>query len=259
MNTLTEVSPEQTFELFAPFYDRFTAHYDYDDWMITLEGLAREHGLRGSRLLDIACGTGKSFLPLIERGYSVTGCDFSQTMLDQARAKAGPDVELLLADMTDLPRLGEFDLATSMGEPVNYLATSEEVAAAFAGVRRNLRPGGIYVFDVNSRWAYESLFASDICYEREGWFFVWRGQAQSFEPGAEARATIEAFQQREGGGWDRYSDLHVQRHYPLEDVKQLLLGAGLEPIAIYGQSPDATTRDPDEGRHMKLIFMAKRL
>ena len=48
-----------------------------------------KHGLPGNRVLDAGCGTGKSFLPLLERGFEVTACDQSEAMLDVAASKAG--------------------------------------------------------------------------------------------------------------------------------------------------------------------------
>src|SRR5688572_7361509 len=76
------------YERLAPAYDVLTADYRHDRWLAALEALAREHGLRGRRLLDVACGTGKSFLPLLDRGYDVAGCDLSPAMLARAAEKA---------------------------------------------------------------------------------------------------------------------------------------------------------------------------
>src|SRR4051812_5012012 len=105
--------PDQALEAYdglAPHYDAFTAGYDYERWIDALEGLAIEHGLGGSRVLDVACGTGKSFLPMVERGYEVVACDLSPGMVERAREKVlGTAVELLVADMRSLPELGAFD------------------------------------------------------------------------------------------------------------------------------------------------------
>ena len=76
------------YEALAPFYDEFTAGYDYDRWLDGLEALALEHGLRGRSLLDVACGTGKSFMPMLARGYEVTACDLSPAMVELAREGA---------------------------------------------------------------------------------------------------------------------------------------------------------------------------
>src|SRR3712207_9348177 len=69
-----------TYEAMAPVYDRFTGHHDYEDWTRTLEGLALAAGLRGRRLLDAACGSGKSFAPMLARGYDVTRVEISPRM-----------------------------------------------------------------------------------------------------------------------------------------------------------------------------------
>src|SRR5215218_9663855 len=100
-----EIHPAAAYDAFAPFYDSFTAHHDYELWVGGLLGVARRHGIAGTRALDAACGTGKSFLPLLERGFDVTACDRSQAMLDVAAAKADGPVPLLRRDLRELEAL----------------------------------------------------------------------------------------------------------------------------------------------------------
>ena len=103
------------YEAFAPFYDAYTHSYDQGRWLANLEPIAVEAGLRGRRLLDVACGTGKSFMPMLERGYEVTACDISPGMVERARQRSGLEpTEVFLADMRGLPRLGLFDPATCL-------------------------------------------------------------------------------------------------------------------------------------------------
>ena len=42
----------------------------------------------GTRVLDVACGTGNSAIPAAERGAVVTGVDIAPNLLEQARARA---------------------------------------------------------------------------------------------------------------------------------------------------------------------------
>ena len=80
--TLTlESDATRAYAVLAPAYDLLTAEYAYGPWLAAIERLAREHGLAGHRLLDVGCGTGKSFLPLLERGFHVTACDISPEMV----------------------------------------------------------------------------------------------------------------------------------------------------------------------------------
>jgi SAM-dependent methyltransferase len=250
----------QTFAACARFYDALTAHHDYEHLTTVLEELFDRHGTPGRRLLDVACGTGKSFLPFVRRGYDVTACDISPEMLEHARVKAGGRAEVLSADMRDLPDLGPFDLVTCIDEPINYLLDPADVAATFASVDRSLREGGLFVFDVNTLHAFRSIFARDECYEQEGWLFVWRGHgSDDAEPGASSGFTIEAFREMADGCWHRLTNQHLERHYPQADVAGLLAGAGLESAGVYGMTPDGVLHaEPDEDRHTKRFHVARK-
>jgi SAM-dependent methyltransferase len=155
--TLTlESDSAEAYAVLAPAYDLLTAEYAYGPWLAAIERLALRHGLAGRRLLDVGCGTGKSFMPLLERGFDVTACDISPEMVAAARQKAGGRADVLVADMRRLPVLGEFDLITCIDDAINHLLGPDEVADAFAGLRANLAPGGLLVFDVNTLAAYQA-------------------------------------------------------------------------------------------------------
>jgi SAM-dependent methyltransferase len=252
------VSVERTYDLMAGVYDRFTAHHRYDEWCATLEGLAREHGLRGDRLLDIACGTGKSFMPYLRRGYHVVGCDVSRAMLEQARAKAGPDVPLLQRDMRDLEALGSFDFVTCLSDSVNHVE-SEGLSGLFAGVARNLAPRGVMVFDASSIWCYREFWGSASVVPGDAMTLVWRGGApEDFAAGDLARAELLVLTKREDDFWDELAMEHVERHHPEPAVRAAAAGAGLEIVAVRGLPMDGSLHARfDELRHNKAVYVAR--
>jgi SAM-dependent methyltransferase len=248
------------YELLAPFYDSYTAGFGHDRWLANLEAIAIEHGLRGNRLLDIGCGTGKSFLPLLERGYEVTGCDISPAMVSLAQARAA-DASVVVADARDLPVLGRFDLVTSLDDALNYVLSDEELGMTFAGVARNLRPGGLLVFDLTALAGYRRFFTRDMATEDERAFFCWRGEADaaSTVSGSIVGSVIEVFSSDDGECWRRLSSRHVQRHHPPDVVERLLSAAGLELLSMRGQMTGAHI-DPvgDDEHHSKLVYFARR-
>jgi 2-polyprenyl-3-methyl-5-hydroxy-6-metoxy-1,4-benzoquinol methylase len=63
---------------------------------------------KGGRILDAACGTGKYWPILLERGFSVLGTDQSQQMLRQAQAKF-PEVPVEHVGMQELSFADAFD------------------------------------------------------------------------------------------------------------------------------------------------------
>jgi len=246
----------EAYDALAFAYDAFTAGYAHQLWLERLEALARSFGLAGNRVLDVACGTGKSFLPLLGRGYEVTGCDISESMLRIARGKA-PEVRLVRADMRALPVFGAFDLVTCLDDALNYVDTEDELSAGLTGIARQLAPGGLALWDVNTLGFYRRDFASQWAIERDGMFMVWRGNARAnHPPGAAAWADVDVFSPA-GEGYRRTRSRHHQRHWPPAAVLACAERAGLRVLATYGQLRGATLEaDLDELRHIKAVYLA---
>ena len=253
----------EAYERLAPVYDLLTAGYDHPTWLDSLEALAVDQGLRGHRLLDVACGTGKSFLPMLARGYEVSACDVSPAMVELARAKltgTGARAHLFVADMRELPPTGPVDLITCLDDAVNYLLSPEDLTAALCSMERALAPGGLVAFDVNTLATYRSSFATDFALDGPESFLCWRGQADGdFGPGDVAEAAIEVFEAESDGRWRRTTSRHIQRHHPREDVEAALETAGLELAAIRGQARGARLEQhTDELVHPKLVYLGKK-
>ncbi len=242
---------ERTYEAMAPVYDTFTAHHEYDLWTADLLKILEDHGLQGKQLLDVACGTGKSFLEMLPRGWQVTACDISPSMLERAREKAGDTVELSVADMTELPEFGGFDVVWALDDAVNYLLSTEELRRALAGMRANLATTGLLLFDVNTLRTYRTFFAETEVVEREGRRLVWRGLTA---PDAPPRSICESRLEVDSGE----SLTHRQRHFPQTDVLATLEAAGLDCLDVYGLGMDGVPHQPlDETTHTKAVYVAK--
>jgi predicted TPR repeat methyltransferase len=249
------------YDRLAPYYDRFTAGYEYDNWISGIERHAIRHGLEGARALDLACGTGKSTEPLLARGYSVLACDISEEMIRAARVKLPEDADnFFVADMRDLPSLGEFDFVLCLDDAINYLLSDSELEATFAGVARALSPHGVFAFDVNSLLTYRTSFAETFVSEQDGIVFTWRGEATpEIQPGEMATATVEIFAKDDEGRWERHAMRHVQRHHPRQAIQAALENAGLECCLALGQHRGARLEEGvDESRHIKVVYLARR-
>jgi SAM-dependent methyltransferase len=257
--TLATNHAEVAYDAFACHYDAFTAHHDYDAWTSTIEQLARRHGLRGNRLLDVACGTGKSLEPFLRRGYTAVGCDVSQPMLDVATAKLGPSVRLERHDLRDLPRLGAFDLVCCLDDALNYLITRDELGAALLGLASNLAPGGVLVFDVNSLRSYRTFFASLTVVQSQDRVLVWDGQAPSTIGACEvAPSLLQVLERGTDGGWNRRECVHYQRHHSRDVVEAALHRAGLRPVGLYGMRLDGSvTATFSEAENSKALYIAR--
>ncbi len=250
---------EIAYEAIAPAYDDFTAHHDYELWLGNLLPELERLGLKGNRLLDVACGTGKSFIPMLQRGWEVTACDISPAMVELARAKVGDAVDLSVADMRDLPDFGRFDLVWCLDDAVNYLLSGEELEQALSGMRRNLGPGGLLMFDVNALEAYRTFFAEEVVVERDGRRLVWKGcSTPGFRPGGITEASFEVLPLKDGDGPLIAPEMHRQRHFPEAEIRARLEAAGLECLEVFGHGEDAVLKQPfDDDVHHKAVYLAR--
>jgi SAM-dependent methyltransferase len=251
---------ERTYEAMAPVYDDFTAHHDYEGWLTDLLIALDRDGLRGKRLLDVGCGTGKSFMPMLSRGWEVTGCDISPAMLGLAREKAGEAARLEVADMLELPRFGEFDLVWALDDAINYLLSPGELERALAGMRANLAPTGLLLFDVNELLAYRTFFAETVVVERGGRRLVWSGlAAPDVAPGSICESRLEVVPEDSGASEPETPALtHRQRHFSEAEVLAALEGAGLECLDVFGIYTDGILKQPlDDTTHTKAIYIAR--
>jgi ubiquinone/menaquinone biosynthesis C-methylase UbiE len=142
----------------APDFSQLAAVYDVlrpadENWWEVYSLVERLADLRGRRVLDVGCGTGRLSVALAERGAKVWGVDASPEMLAVARGKAPRGVAFKEARAESLPfKDGWFERV------VLWLVVHlVDRTAAFAEARRVLTPGGrvaVVTFDSSHFDAY---------------------------------------------------------------------------------------------------------
>src|SRR3989338_5739734 len=74
---------------------------------------------KGARVLDIGCGPGNKTKELIQRGYKVTGIDFSESMIEIARRR----IRVGEFQVMDITRIGfppsSFDAAVALASLIH--------------------------------------------------------------------------------------------------------------------------------------------
>jgi SAM-dependent methyltransferase len=249
----------QAYEVFAPFYDRFTAGHENDQWTAMVLDAARAAGLNGNRLLDVACGTGESFVAMLERGFDVVACDVSPAMAAIAAAKAGDRATVHVHDMRELPRLGEFDLVWCLGDSLNYMRDAGELEAALTGMRRNLAPDGIVAFDVNTIGTFQRAYSAILVVPGEHEVIVLDGHGSpDLDPGGTASVWIDHLTESNGAGWARARSVHHHKHHTAAEIERALTAAGLEPVLRRGSSKQGLHDFVDERTQIKTVYTARR-
>jgi SAM-dependent methyltransferase len=200
--------------------------------------LLRRYGGWGQevrRICDLACGTGEAAVYLAQRGYEVIGIDVSARMLAQARAKgeaAGVSVQWLQADARNFVLQRPVDAVTCMYDALNYMLTEEDLAAVFRCVRDCLAPGGLFLFDMNTRAGLAEEWGTGERVEApdDDVMLIWQ---TSYDHETDVNTLVlTAFVRQPGGLYRRIREVHRERGYPVAQVRRLLGDAGLEVLAV---------------------------
>ena len=144
---------QQFFKNNIDFYSEEYRDYSLKPW----EKLIVD-SVSGEDVLDVACGGGRITVPLLRRGYNVTGTDFVgefEAKIRRHKAVFTGRFEFVESDMTKLPFSNEtFDSITCINSLV-YLRNAEEAYKALKEMCRVLRPTGkLFITTWNIRHPY---------------------------------------------------------------------------------------------------------
>lgn len=251
------------FTAVAPHYDVLMREVPYREWVAYLEELLERRGFAHGgttsplRVLDLACGTGNVAQILAGRGCEVVGVDLSEGMVEAARRKAARrdlPIRYYVQDAAELELPGPpFDLCVCLFDSLNYILEPARIARAMERVHAHLRPGGLFIFDINSAYALEhGFFAQDNLHSSDRLRYVWRSD---YDPATRLCHVAMRFFLRERTGVDReFRETHVQFAYREDELRDMLSLTGftaLETFHAYTFQPVRPTTD-------RIFFVAQR-
>ncbi len=224
----------EAYEGFGQVYDEFMDNVPYDEWCEYIVDMLNEHDVDAGLCLELGCGTGEVCERLADKGFDMIGLDASSEMLNQAikkRDESKKDILYLLQDMTEFELYGTVKSVVSICDCLNYLTQNEQLLKTFKLVNNYLDPGGIFLFDMNTRHKYEEIGDSVIAENREDASFIWENFFDPEENINEYDLTL--FVKDESGKYEKYEETHTQRAYSYDEVKTMLEEAGMEFVSCY--------------------------
>ena len=150
-------------------------------------------------------------------------------------------------------RLGrEVDGVISTIDAINYLTRERDVRETFKRVYRSLRPGGQFIFDINSPAKFRAMDGQLYTDETEESYCVWRTFFS--ERTKICTYQVDLFRLRRDGAWERDYEEHRERAWSVEELTEFLADAGFMKVKITG---DLKMTKPKEDEQ-RLIFHCRK-
>ncbi len=142
------------YELLAHVYDALVKD---DEATACWVELIKAH-IRGTELLELACGSGEITIALAQEGYHVDASDLSAAMIEEARRRmAASRCHGVSWICVICIRIKAMTVSFVLCDSFNYLLKDEQVRALFQGAYRHLRDNGVFLVDMHSWIAWRNL------------------------------------------------------------------------------------------------------
>ncbi|MFC1894316.1 class I SAM-dependent DNA methyltransferase [Candidatus Dependentiae bacterium] len=141
------------FNQYAKCYDLLYQDKNYSLEVDYVDSLIKKNIKNCKTILNLGCGTGKHDIFLAQKGYEVTGVDFSDQMIDiaQNNLKNYDDLSkkilFLKDDVRNLNLNKNFDIVLSLFHVMSYQITNQDLLKSFAVASKHLKKDGIFIFD----------------------------------------------------------------------------------------------------------------
>lgn len=251
---------EAMYDALAPYYDELNSEIDCERWADFIDRrileFAPQFHKKGAIVCDLGCGTGAITLPLAARGYSMIGIDLSHEMLSVAAERAreaGEDILFLSADMCDFDLYGTVAVFTACLDAVNHLTEKGALDAMLSRVSLFLERGGLFIFDVNTKRKFETVYRDKTyAFETDGAFVVWESDYSEKSKRADFRITL--FEQQGDGSYLRSEERRSERMYTLRTLKSAAKRHGLQLLAVYDEQFEKTEENNGETDRMHIVL-----
>jgi len=227
------------------FYNEFAQVYAKGDYPTLSQAVAeilpsvlKQYDMPTSgKLLDVACGEGSFALAMTRSGWQVTGIDQSEEMLRLARHRsqqAKAAIHFVKHDMRFLDFSDEFDLATCWFDSLNYMLTNDDLQSTFNNISRALKPGGWFLFDMNTTYGLAVHWQKERCYVQQETPDLLELHRTDYDfENHIAKLTITWFV-CEGEIWQKFEEEHIERAFSIQEIEESLDYAGFTNIYRFG-------------------------
>ncbi len=245
-----------SYGIFADYYDRFTKNVSYVSYANRIDSIVMNRHKKRCSVVDIGCGTGTLDLLLAKKGYSVTGIDRSPEMLTVSEKKlrdAGEKALFIHQDMTSfsLPRKADVIISTLDG--INHLKSAEAVSKTFSRVSKNLRHGGIFVFDMNTIYKHRNTLGNNcFIFDTDDVYLGWQNDYRDSDDSV--LITLDFFVNGDDSV-RHYTESFREKAYPVAKIFGMLLKSGLIPLEIY----DGISYKPPKKTSDRVLIVAGKL
>ncbi|NLJ57863.1 MAG: class I SAM-dependent methyltransferase [Tissierellia bacterium] len=236
---------KNSYKEFSQIYD-LLMDIDYEQWTNFIIDKLQDR----KTVLEAACGTGSVTKILADNNYKITAFDLSEDMLMRAyeKLKRSPMVGFLKLDMVNFKIDSKFEAAICCCDGVNYL-NKDEAGSFFERVYKHLKNDSKFIFDISTKYKYDTIFNDTYVYEDENIFYVWENI------NSEGIINIEInFFLKDEDKYTRITEEQIQYVHKTEEILNMLKDVGFKDVEVF----DDYSQESYSDTSLRAVFLASK-
>jgi SAM-dependent methyltransferase len=262
---MSDVLPERVREFYALTYDS-----SVPDWPGEIDfylAFVAETASQGNAVLEIACGTGRVAIRLVQAGTRVVGLDHSSPMLRVAQKKSQglTNIEWFEMDMRDFEFGESYGLILVPGHAFQNLLEPQDQVGCLQSIERHLHPEGKLIIHLDHQsvsWLGDLVRDKGGVFEKAEEFVnpvtsrpIHTCRAWSYEPSTQTAIAQTVWEEKDEDGCtvDRWASGPIKFHCLFRyEMEHLLALTGFSVKEIYGNF----FREPLHDQSEEMIWVA---
>lgn len=237
---------------FAYIYDKLSFDLNYEKYAQNIKSLVIKNKLKREKMLELACGSGMLTNHFFDFYEKIDALDLSKCMLEVFSNKyQNENVSLYNYDMVDFQNENTYDLIVILLDSINYILDEIDLKKLMENSYKNLKKGGLLIFDINSEYKMKEVFGSkSYIYEYEDIFYTW----DNIKTDDIIDMELNFFVENEDGRYQRIIENQVERIYSVDFMEKILKENNFSDIEIFDEDDMGMLKD----NTLRILFKAKK-
>lgn len=218
----------------APVYDFVMSHVDYTGWCWYIKKIHKKFKVPEKEILELGGGTGK-LASLFSRasGWNWVLTDRSAEMIREARLKKElKETPMLIQDCRHPALRRRFGFIVFLYDGINYLLSKQELLFCLREIKKILKNGGLFLFDVTTEANSKKYFQNETFFEEEDHCSYIR--ESRYNPRRRLQFNhFRIFIKDPSGMYHLQEESHMQHVFRLSDIEDAIVRGGLEIEGVW--------------------------
>lgn len=188
------------------------------------------------KILEALCGSGRFFIPFMERGFDIFGIDLSNEMLSKLKQKA-PNAKIVQADILEYSSKEKYDFIFISSGSVSLFTDMDLCKKILKKLKGMLSLNGKLVFAVDTiavRYQDDLDYKIDISVKTKEGFDLILKNKNYYDEQSQTQFSPTIYELYNGTELLQSEPMDFQTHlYKFEEMEEILKNIGFKKITVY--------------------------